>query len=163
MIIRLLMPLCLLIADMAIAQSGLSNSQRSGAQPHHTVVGTRCRPGSPYYAARQKGRDAYADRHNGDLVEVLVENRPELVDLYGQCVEALNMLDSLSTLFNPSIYVNLISLQALKELIHTRVVDALCEEIKEYAEEIYGSIADVIPLGEYVYDLDDVFNMTGGS
>ena len=147
-------------AASTYAQSANGWSTHYGGAAFHTAQ--PCQPGSPYYTARQLGREAYADRHNGDLLEVLVENRPELIDLYGTCVEELSILDSLSALFNPSIYVNLISLEALKELIYERVVDTLCEEIQHQAEEVYGVIADVIPLGEYVYDLDDVFNLRSG-
>ena len=144
------------IASPALAFDGL-NFLSGGSTSNRNA--DPCREGSPYYQARQLGKDAYSERHNEDLLNVLVENRPELVSLYGKCVEALNSLDALKSLFNPSVYVNIISLEALKKLIFERVVDAVCEEAQEGVEELYGLIADVIPLGEYVYELDEVFDI----
>lgn len=160
----LVMVAMLLISPYLQAQTGTFGSTFSPRIPklktYAEQSGDPCTDGSPYFEARLLGREAYADRHNQDLLEILVENKPKIIDVYGKCIEALNMIDSISALFNPSIYVNLISIQALKKLIYEQVVDAICEEIQEEAEEVYGAIADKIPLGNYVYELDEVFAIT---
>lgn len=121
--------------------------------------GEPCQEGSPYYVARGIGKQAYTDRHALDFRELLSDVPPLLKDLYGECVEQLGVIDSFKSLLSPSIYVNLISLEALKQLILDRVIEGVCSEIEEVAVEVYHEIADAIPLGEYAYHLDELFSI----
>ncbi len=121
--------------------------------------GEPCQEGSPYYVARNIGKQAYTDRHALDFRELLSDVPPMLKDLYGECVEQLGVIDSFKSLLSPSIYVNLISLEGLKRLILDRVIEGVCSEIEEVAVEVYHEIADAIPLGEYAYHLDELFSI----
>ena len=116
-----------------------------------------CEDEGPWMQARREGRIAYGDRHLKDVRLTLIENKPELVEKYGECMEAMKLLDALVGLMNPSVYIDTIALSLIGDLIYKEVVDAVCAEIEEQAEEVFGEIADLIPSGNYVYHLDDVF------
>jgi hypothetical protein len=159
------------IVLFALTQSALAAPQRSNyinsgvfdsAFTTNGLVeykGEPCQEGSPYYFARSIGKHAYTDRHTLDVKELLTEVPPILKDLYGECVEQLGDLDSLIGLLNPSIYVNILSLKAIKELILQRVIEGVCSEIEVLATEVYDEIADAIPRGAYAYHLDELLNI----
>ena len=121
--------------------------------------GEPCQEGSPYYSARNIGKRAYSDRHQLDFMELVSDVPPILKDLYGECVEQLGDIESLIGLLNVSVYVNVASLKAIKELVIQKIVEGVCSEIDEFALEVYAEIADALPLGEYAYNLDELFEI----
>ena len=121
--------------------------------------GEPCQEGSPYYSARNIGKWAYSDLHQLDFIELFSGVPPILKDLYGECVEQLGDIDSLIALLNVSVYVNVASLEAIKELVIKKIVEGVCSEIDEFALEVYAEIADALPLGEYAYELNELFEI----
>mgnify|MGYP005988783915 CR=1 FL=1 len=121
--------------------------------------GEPCQEGSPYYSARNIGKWAYSDRHQLDFMELFTDVPPTLKDFYGECVEQLGDIDSLIGLLNVSAYVNVASLEAIKEVVIQKIVEGICSEIDEFALEVYAEIADALPLGEYAYHLDELFEI----
>ena len=92
-------------------------------------------------------------------MELVSDVPPILKDLYGECVEQLGDIESLIGLLNVSVYVNVASLKAIKELVIQKIVEGVCSEIDEFALEVYAEIADALPLGEYAYNLDELFEI----
>lgn len=131
----------------------------TGSARTRSHTGEPCREGSPYFAARTIGKDAFTELNTLDLESLLSESVPQSNELYGKCIEALSEVNAFMALLNPSIYIKTLTLQALLKLAKKRIIEGICSEIQEFAEEAFEDISDAIPEGEYVYKLDELFEI----
>jgi len=128
----------------------------SSVEPANAALS--CNPSGPSYNAREKGKEAFVFRMNSDLFRIVIENDPKHIDLYGKCVEALSTIDKIGALLTPTFYTNTFSLKAILNFVKDVAISAVCNETYKIAQEAYGEITDVLPMGAYVYDIGDIIN-----
>ncbi len=122
--------------------------------PAHALLD--CSQSGPSYKARESGKEAFVFRMNDDLFKIVVLNDPKHINLYGACTEALSTIEKIGALLRPSLYTDFPSLSAIAQFIKEIAISAVCAETYRIAQEAYGEITDVLPMGAYVYDIRDI-------
>lgn len=118
-----------------------------------------CPPGGKYMTEREQAVEAYRTRHNADLYQILIDNPPDLDNIYEGCVGRLiDIYKAARQLIygKTGLYTASGAIIAILEGEARRLIDRQCRKVVQEAQESYGDIADVIPAGDYWIDFDQI-------